>query len=124
IVSETPLPSPEGIPRELCILTARLAMSHKVFALEWLTLFESYADLGDRDWQWWWAIRPAQRLACRAAIEAIVATLYGLGEQDVRWILRECDYPAETLARSEFRRQLPPKGFWRVGVGSAEHEWN
>jgi hypothetical protein len=55
--------------------------------------------------------------------DAIVAHLYGLSEDQFRWILRNCDFPKEQLGDTAFRARLPAKGFWRTGVGSAEHPW-
>jgi hypothetical protein len=39
---------------------------------------------------------------------------YGLEWDDLAWILRECDYPVETLRDKAFSQALEPKGFWRV----------
>jgi hypothetical protein len=44
----------------------------------------------------------------------VVAELYGLGWEDLAWVLRECDYPADALRDEGFSRTLDPKGFWRV----------
>jgi hypothetical protein len=44
----------------------------------------------------------------------VVAELYGLDWDDLAWIVRECDYPAEWLQDKAFTRTLDPKGFWRV----------
>ena len=79
--------------------------------------------LGDRPWKEYWAVDPADRLELRAMSEAIVAHLYALSEQQFRWILRNCDHPKDRLAELSFRAQLPAKGFWRTGTGSAEHPW-
>ena len=59
----------------------------------------------------------------RAVADAIVANLYGVNEEQYRWILRDCDFPKCQLSQRSFRKSLPPKGFWRTGVGAAEHEW-
>ncbi|MDR0966387.1 MAG: hypothetical protein LBM75_07805 [Myxococcales bacterium] len=57
---------------------------------------------------------PHERLRLRSILDAIVAALYGLSRDDLRWILRDCDHPKERLSDRAFTRTLDPKGFWRV----------
>jgi hypothetical protein len=121
IIDETPVPDLTTIPVELSVIGACLCMVHEVFAGAWLELHHECPELGEKPWKEHWAIQPADRLERRAASEAIVAHLYGLDEQQFRWVLRNCDYPRNQLANDSFRGQLPAKGFWRTGVGSAEH---
>jgi hypothetical protein len=123
IVDETPVPDPQNLPMELSVIGARLCMVHDVFAGAWLELLEACPALGDSRWKDHWAVDPAKRVELRAMSEAIVAHLYGLSEQQFRWILRNCDHPRDSLAELSFRAGLPAKGFWRTGTGSAEHAW-
>ncbi len=123
IVDETPVPDLNTVPLELSAIGARLCMVHEVFAGAWLELLQACPALGDRPWKEHWAVDPADRVELRAMSEAIVAHLYGLSEQQFRWILRNCDHPKDRLAELSFRTQLPAKGFWRTGIGSAEHPW-
>ena len=124
ILDETPVPDlADQIPVALSVIGARLCMVHEVFAAAWLKLLQTCPELGMRPWKLQWAVDPADRLELRAISEAIVAHLYGLDEQQFRWILRNCDHPKNRLAEIAFRAQLPAKGFWRTGVGSAEHPW-
>jgi hypothetical protein len=123
IIDETPVPDLASAPVELSVIGARLCMVHDIFAGPWLELLNACPLLGERSWQEHWAIEPADRLELRAISEAIVAHLYGLNEQQFRWLLRNCDHPKEQLAVPAFRNQLPAKGFWRTGIGSAEHPW-
>lgn len=60
------------------------------------------------------AITPHERLRLRCILDAIVADLYGLDEDDFAWILRDCDHPLSCSTSNEFTRTLDPKGFWRV----------
>lgn len=53
-------------------------------------------------------------LETRCILDAIVADLYGLDEDDFAWILRDCDHPLSCTTSNEFTRTLDPKGFWRV----------
>ena len=123
ILDETPVPNLPTIPIELSVIGARLCMVHDVFASAWLELLEKYPPLKERAWKSLWAITTASRLELRAISDAIIAHLYGLNESQFRWILRNCDYTKEKLSERSFRSQLPAKGFWRTGVGSAEHPW-
>jgi hypothetical protein len=123
IVDETPVPDLDTVPLELSVIAARLCMVHEVFAGAWLELLQACPALGDRPWKDHLAVDPADRVELRAMSEAIVAHLYGLSEPQFRWILRNCDHPKDRLAELAFRAQLPAKGFWRTGIGSAEHPW-
>jgi hypothetical protein len=121
ILDETPIPDLSITPAELSMIGARLSLVHDVFAKAWLELLETFPKLGDRPWTSYWATDPFDRLELRAKADAIVAHLYGLDEDQFRWILRNCDIPREQLSELSFRAQLPSKGFWRTGIGSAEH---
>jgi hypothetical protein len=123
IVDETPVPDLDTVPLELSVIGARLCAVHEVFAGAWLELRHACPELGDRPWKAHWAVDPADRLELRAKSDAIVAHLYGLSESQFRWILRNCDYPKDRLAELALRARLPAKGFWRTGIGSAEHTW-
>jgi len=100
----TPLP-----PR-----VARLNLIHVAFAPHWLRQRRLLAHAPPRAWREMWAITDNERLRLRAQLDALAAALYGLDEQDLAWILRDCDYPAEILRMNDFTRLLDPKGFWRV----------
>jgi hypothetical protein len=60
------------------------------------------------------ALTRHERLRLRSILDAIVAALYGLSRDDLRWILRDCDHPKERVTNRDFARSLDPKGFWRV----------
>ena len=122
ILDETPIPSLDGVPVELSVIGARLCLTHEVFAQAWLELLEICPSLSAQDWSSLWAIDLVSRLELRAVADAIVAHLYGVNEAQFRWILRNCDFPKCQLSQRAFRKTLPPKGFWRTGVGAAEHE--
>jgi hypothetical protein len=47
-------------------------------------------------------------------VDAAVARLYGLDQEDLAWILRDCGHSVERLLDRDFVRQLDPKGFWRM----------
>jgi hypothetical protein len=123
ILDETPVPDLATAPVQLSVIGARLCMVHDVFARAWLELLETCPELGERPWKSLWAVDPADRLELRAMSEAIVAHIYGLTEDQLRWVLRNCDHPKDQLSELAFRARLPAKGFWRTGVGSAEHPW-
>jgi hypothetical protein len=60
------------------------------------------------------ALTPHERLRIRCMLDAVMAELHGLSEDDFRWILRDCDHPSEKVCDKPFSRSLDPKGFWRV----------
>ncbi len=60
------------------------------------------------------ALTTHERLRLRSILDALVAALYGLSRDDLRWILRDSDQPKERLSDKSFCRGLDPKGFWRV----------
>ena len=55
-----------------------------------------------------------ERLRLRCVCDALVAALYGLEREALRFILADCDHEVEQLARRSFYARLDPKGFWRV----------
>ena len=128
ILDETPIPQARAIPQELVILSARLSLCHEIFASAWLELSDHFGELEKVPWNEWWATEASERVRVRAAIEAIVAVLYGLTEAEFRWVLRDCDFPVSEISNQQFRSQLPSKGFWRTGTGLPHHEmrraWN
>ena len=100
----------------VAISSASLLLSHKVFAPEWLLL----RSLGTNERilsipvKRLWAITPLQRLRLRCILDSIIAELYGLGWDDLSWILNNTDHPVVRLNDKSFYRTLDPKGFWRV----------
>jgi hypothetical protein len=115
ILDECPLPSYSSIPtRVKTFLTrsvARLTLIHRRFAPEWLQ-FRPATDPGAFARSF--ALTLAERTRLRAISDALVAELYGLTYDDLKWILRECDRPASQLCSIPYTRKLNQKGFWRV----------
>src|SRR5207244_1527443 len=54
------------------------------------------------------------RLRLRCSLDAVVGELYGFEWDDLAWVLRGCEHPAQSLRDDTFSRTLDPKGFWRV----------
>lgn len=65
-------------------------------------------------WRSHWAVTLHERLRLRCILDAVVAALYGLDLDDLKWILKDCDHPAASITSKAFARRLDPKGFWRV----------
>lgn len=65
-------------------------------------------------WHAWWVKSVAENQRRRAVIDAVVAHAYGLSAEDLRWLLKDCSHPTDFYRSRESRRQLDPKGFWRV----------
>lgn len=94
--------------------SACLSMPATCFAPEWLRLRAVQPPTRTVPWRRLWAITPHERLRLRCLLDAIVAELYGLDWDDLAWILRDCDHPAERMRDNTFTRTLDPKGFCRV----------
>jgi hypothetical protein len=115
IVEETPLPKLRNAEASIDVLAIEalaLGAPHERFAGAWEALRDSIGSAVP--WRTRWALSPAQRLRSRCIIDAIAAALYGLSESDVRWMLRDCDYPKKNLTDKAFCKSLDPKGFWRI----------
>jgi len=54
------------------------------------------------------------RLAVRVAVEAVVAHLFGLRPEDLRYVVRDCDHPLVRSMDRAFTRTLDQRGLWRV----------
>lgn len=114
-LEETALPR-SAMP-ELARLAASLCLSHPRFAGAWIDGLASDGLLDVLDsasWQRLWACTPHERLRLRCIVDAVAAHLFGVDEADLRWMVRDCDYPKEILSDNSFSRRLDPKGFWRV----------
>jgi hypothetical protein len=107
IMVETGLISRPRFPAAAIELVRRLACPSPSFATEWLPR-DGDAPIKR------WALTTHERLRLRCILDAIVAALYGLSRDDLRWILRDCDHPQEQVTNRDFARTLDPKGFWRV----------
>lgn len=112
IVEETPLPAPYRFARQVGAAAFALGATHEQFAPAWWSARTSLP--GSLAWRAKWAITPHERLRLRCVLDAMVAALYGLSHDDLRWILRDCDHPRDRLADKAFCRTLDSKGFWRV----------
>lgn len=108
VVEETPLPL-RGAPgiESLRLLGTRLTSAGVSQASEW-----SRQELPPAPWRSLWALTLHGRLRLRCIIDAIVAVSYGLDLDEMKWILRDCDFPVNQLG--SMRGALDPTGFWRV----------
>jgi hypothetical protein len=94
--------------RKIRLLAAQLLLCHARFAQSWA------GDLRvDRAWYSCWALSDAERLRCRAILEACLAHVFHLTIEDFKHMVVGCDYPVATLRSSEAVRSLDPRGFWR-----------
>lgn len=115
ILEETVLPQclePGELSRRIDLLSASLWGASEIFAPYWLDT--SPGEYGTHPWRRLWAVTPHERLRVRCILDAIVAHLYGLTQEDFAWILRDCDHPATLIGNSRYARRFDPKGFWRV----------
>jgi hypothetical protein len=61
-------------------------------------------------------ITKCNRDLVQSCIELIVAKMYGLDHDDLAFILRETNYPAESFRDRDFKLGLNQKGFWKVDL--------
>lgn len=109
IVGDTVLPPRSPLLQRLSAIAARLALPSVAFAPLW-----QRHDHPDRAWRSLWAVTPHERLRLRAALDAAIASLYGLRYDDLAFVLRDCDHPSASVRDRAFARRLDPKGFWRI----------
>jgi hypothetical protein len=111
VISETPLLPPAVCGSRFVDIAARLCLSHPWFAINWQELRSHGLAVAASSC---WALTDHERTRLRAISDALVASRFGLGRDDLGWILRDCDHPAEGLGDKSFCRTLDPKGFWRI----------
>ena len=117
VLEALPLPARNaGAEKILTKLVLRLNAGSPAMADYWMAW---RADAAPSDveggWSRTWAITAHERLRLRCIIDAVVAAMFGLSREDLRWILRDCDHPRARLTDPEVTASLDPKGFWRVG---------
>jgi hypothetical protein len=111
VVEETPLPLPPTIPAQLKLLALRLMAGSAITARPWLEFADSCRTT---TWQAWWALSEHERLRLRSVADAVVAHLYCLDGEALRWMFNDCDRPVAEMRDRIFAGKLDPKGFWRV----------
>jgi len=110
-LTQFPVPGAGAAAKALGRTPLQLNAASTEFSVFWAP---SARALGHRPWKRLWAVTLHERLRLRCILDAIVAALYGLSRDDLRWILRDCDHPKERVTNRDFARSLDPKGFWRV----------
>jgi hypothetical protein len=110
-LEETQWPVRPAIPKGAAHLVAALCLGHTRFASWWQKLSLPVESL---PWQRRWAISPAERLRCQATLDAVVASIFGLSAENLRWLFVDCDHPRSEASSGAFTSRLDAKGFWRV----------
>lgn len=119
VLHELPLPRyPEvqELLESLALLAASLTLVHPVTAVDWLVLKKNIIKKNIRLLQVpltkLWALTRHERVRLRCMLDAICGELFGLCEEDLGWILRDCDHGSSIYSKALLK--LDPKGFWRV----------
>lgn len=113
-LADIPLPSRGAWEERVAPLVIRLNGTHPLFARWWIAAArEGDAELYQRS-RSRVAVTTHERVRLRAMLDAIVAMRYGQGIDEMAWILEGCDRPTDQLRDSAIKRQLNPKGFWRI----------
>ena len=114
IISECPLPMPGSISKVLPWLRrvgTALGCPHEVFAAHWIERRNLFSNV---TWRRAWAASRHERLRSKAMLDAVIATSFGLDWDELKWILKDTDLPADFLINRGNTAQLNKKGFWRV----------
>jgi hypothetical protein len=61
-----------------------------------------------------WVLTESHRLQRRCTLDALTASLFGLGGLELEQVLRDSAQPRSAVTNREFVGRLDPKGFWRV----------
>lgn len=109
ILAEVTLPmlSPSGHSFE--IHTARLAAALNLTSEHFArtALQGRQSGLGESQWRRGWATTHFEVLRIRSMLDAVIAHWFGLDREDLRFLLRECDWPQPPS-------EADSKGFWRI----------
>ena len=111
LISETSIPKPnDRTNARIGEVAARLAIPSPLWAEFWPVIYPHPSSR----WHTYFALTDAERVRLKAIIEAITSHAFGLSAEDLAFITRDCDYPADCVRSDDFTRTLDPKGFWRV----------
>ncbi len=99
---------------QLALGALQLNAASPMLADCWVSFAQRVPRVRTQAWRSLWAITEHERLRLRAGLDAVATALYGLNEEDLRWILRSCDFPVVKVCAKPFSRTLDTKGFWRV----------
>ena len=106
VIDETPVIRPTSLPLHVTRYSCRLLLGAPRFAPTLVRHRALDPALANRC-----ALTPHERKRLRCVLDAVIAELYGLDVDDLRWILRGCDAPA---AWTKAPADADAKGFWRV----------
>lgn len=108
---------PEASPpvaRRIAVMAARLALITPRDATVWIDLRNRGWLPEGLGWRQLLTLDGSDRTRLQCTLDAIVSALFGLGTEDLTWVLRDCHHPPTDLRNREFTRRLDPKGFWRI----------
>jgi len=115
VIEELPLLRADKISGYLRFKLSQMGVSltavHEQFSPIWLI---RQGKTGQQAWRQLWAATAHARLRLRCIIDAIIAILFGLDFDDLKYILRECSYPVDMIIDRSRSNDMFPKGFWRV----------
>lgn len=112
IIKQNALPQKPsiGILNKIVTMTARLNMASQCFDPLRLELCEKDRIFATAERS---GLCRMERIRISCMLDAVIGSLYGLSELDLRRILDNCDLPRTKLSPQEVRN-LDPKGFWRI----------
>jgi hypothetical protein len=104
VVDETALPQLDDSQIEqLTAIGRRLIGNHNLFTIDDTNLaIQQQIKV---------ALTEHERLRLTAIQNVVLAMLYGLEPDDIKWIFKQCDLTVDSLRSNDYTRTLPPKGF-------------
>ncbi len=115
VIEETPLLKRASIDamKRIASLSAGLSWGALRLSPAWLRATADGSVSAVRAWKCQWAVTAHERLRVRCIADAVIANLFSIEQNEVEWVLTDCDHPTDALRSEDFSRQLDPKGFWR-----------
>jgi hypothetical protein len=104
VVDETALPQLDDSQIEqLTAIGRRLIGNHNLFTIDDTNLaIQQQIKV---------ALTEHERLRLTAIQNVVLAMLYGLEPDDIKWIFKQCDLTVDSLRSNDYTRTLPPTGF-------------
>ena len=110
ILDETAVIPPDINLADISRISMKLNLPSCNFAPYWIKLVGETSEFA---WHHNWALSQHERYRLRAISESLVAALQGLNSEDYGFLIKQCDIPSLNLS-DENKKNLDPKGFWRV----------
>lgn len=120
IMDETSLISSIAIVscHDLLTIVAALTLVSPEHSVTWMGLMNELPELRNhfqkKSWSRQKAISKYERLRLRVILDALYAVLYKIDIDELCYLLKGCDMPANMINNAYNTSEIDPKGFWRL----------